>query len=809
LAESDLSVSIPVYGIEDDPGARIVEKTLARIEGIETLKVEFNNQRAIIEATTPDAIQKAVQKIRDIGYTVDSIKHTYPVSGMSCAACASSVESILNSQYGILKANVNFASNTVLIDYIPGIVTLVKLKEVVQSVGFELLDRVSEQTEIETLQNLQQRRYHQLKVRTFWAGAFAIPTMIIAMVYPNIPYAEIIMWILTTPVMFVFGRQFYINAWKRARHGNANMDTLVALSTSIAYLFSIFSLLYPSYWLSHGLEAHVYFEAASVIIAVILIGRFLEERAKSKTAFSIRKLMGLAPDKVTLKYKDGSEKVINIYEVKLEDRIVVKPGEKVPVDGEVLSGISYVDESMISGEPMPVLKDQGSEVYAGTINQKGSFDLIAQKIGEETMLSRIIRLVREAQGSKAPVQKLVDRIAGVFVPTVLIISFLTLILWLILGGENAISMGVLSAVSVLVIACPCALGLATPTAIMVGIGKGAENGILVKDAQSLELTRKVSAVVLDKTGTITEGHPEVIDIFWETEQNEEALESILCGIEKRSEHPIASAIVDYLRKKEIKDADVMNFESITGHGVSAGFNDQTYYVGNEKFLHEHGITVTQDLKERTNDFRTQAYSLIYYADSQQTLAVIAVSDRIKTTSKKAVDMLKNQGLEVYMVTGDNEDTARTISEQAGIENYRSAMLPEDKSSFIKELQKMGETVAMVGDGINDATALAQADVSIAMGKGTDIAMDVSNMTIISSDLLKIPKAFQLSEKTVATVRQNLFWAFIYNIIGIPIAAGLLYPVIGFLLNPMIAGLAMALSSVSVVTNSLRLKTKTI
>jgi Cu2+-exporting ATPase len=581
------------------------------------------------------------------------------------------------------------------------------------------------------------------------------------------------------------------------------MDTLVALSTGIAYIFSVFNMLFMDFWHQRGLHAHVYFEAAAVIIAFILLGKLLEEKAKGNTSSAIKKLMGLQPKTVIVIEADGTERQKAIEDVNAGDIILVKPGEKIAVDGMVVSGNSYVDESMLSGEPVPVLKKENEKVFAGTINQKGSFQFKAVKVGKETMLAQIIKMVQDAQGSKAPVQKLVDKIAGIFVPVVMGIAILTFVLWFILGGDNGVVQGLLAAVTVLVIACPCALGLATPTAIMVGVGKGAENGILIKDAESLELAKKVNAIVLDKTGTITEGRPQVTGIQWLN--NDDATKDILLSIEKQSEHPLAEAVVKHL--DGVSTTTLSNFDSITGKGAKANHNNETYFVGNKKLLAENKITIGEQLQLQADEWGKQSKTVIWFANSKQALSVVAISDKIKETSVAAIKEMQDMGIDLYMLTGDNEATAKAIAQQTGIKHYKAEVLPQHKADFVKELQQQGKVVAMVGDGINDSTALATADVSIAMGKGSDIAMDVAKMTIISSDLTKIPQAIRLSKQTVATIKQNLFWAFIYNLIGIPIAAGILYPVNGFLLNPMIAGAAMALSSVSVVSNSLRLKWK--
>jgi len=623
------------------------------------------------------------------------------------------------------------------------------------------------------------------------------------MFFMNMPFANEIMWFLSTPVLFWLGSDFYINAWKQAKHRSANMDTLVALSTGIAYIFSVFNMLFADFWHQRGLHAHVYFEAAAVIIAFILLGKLLEEKAKGNTSSAIKKLMGLQPKTVIVIQADGTEKQTAIEDVNTGDIILVKPGEKIAVDGMVTSGNSYVDESMLSGEPVPVLKKENEKVFAGTINQKGSFQFEAVKVGKETMLAQIIKMVQDAQGSKAPVQKLVDKIAGIFVPVVIGIAILTFILWFFLGGDNGVVQGLLAAVTVLVIACPCALGLATPTAIMVGVGKGAEKGILIKDAESLELAKKVDAIILDKTGTITEGRPQVTGIQWLN--NDDTAKDILLSIEKQSEHPLAEAVVKHL--DGVTATPLSDFDSITGKGAKANHNNETYLVGNKKLLAENNINIPNQLQQQADEWGKQSKTVIWFSDSKQALSVIAISDKIKETSVAAIKEMQEMGIDLYMLTGDNEATAKAIAEQTGIRHYKAEVLPQHKADFVKELQQQGKTVAMVGDGINDSTALATADVSIAMGKGSDIAMDVAKMTIISSDLTKIPQAIRLSKQTVATIKQNLFWAFIYNLIGIPIAAGILYPINGFLLNPMIAGAAMALSSVSVVSNSLRLKWK--
>lgn len=731
-----------------------------------------------------------------------TIKCEFPVLKMTCAACAVSIESILKAQPGIDKVSVNYASTSVSIEYFPHEIAPEEIRKTVQSIGYDLyIDDLSENHRI-SLEEIHHKEYANLKKKVFSALAFSVPLMILGMFFMHLPYANYAMWILSTPVVVWFGRGFYINAWKQARHKSVNMDTLVALSTGVAYLFSVFNTLFPHVWTQQGLPAHVYFEASAVIIAFILLGKLLEEKAKGNTSSAFRKLMGLQP-KTVIVFHNGHEKVINIDQVKPGDIILVKPGEKIAVDGRVVWGSSYADESLLTGEPVPVQKQEGDKVFAGTVNQKGSFRFEAQKVGQETMLSQIIKTVKEAQSSKAPVQKMVDKIAAIFVPVVILLALASFVAWWLLGGDDGLTRGLLALITVLVIACPCALGLATPTAIMVGMGKGAENSILIKNAESLELAKRVDTVVLDKTGTITEGKPMVTDIHWINDDS--LLKDILFTLEKHSEHPLAEAIVSHLNRHQLLALD--NFESITGNGIKGSYNNTTYFAGNRSLLLDNGIQPNETLMAKANQWSKEAKTVIWLASPGEALAVVAIADKIKKSSPTAIRELQKMGIEVYMLTGDNPSNAKAIAGQCGIEQFRAEATPHQKAEFVKQLQNQGKIVAMVGDGINDSSALAMADVSIAMGKGSDIAMDVARMTIIASDLTKIPVALKLSKQTVNTINENLFWAFIYNLIGIPVAAGILYPFTGFLLNPMIAGAAMALSSVSVVSNSLRLKWK--
>lgn len=725
----------------------------------------------------------------------------FPVSGMSCAACAARVERVLGACKGVQSASVNFADSTAQVQFDPAQCSAEDLQKAVKDAGYDLMiEATVDDVEVE-----EHKRYEELRRRTWWAIGLSIPVAVIGMFFMNMPGAGWIMFLLSTPVVFIFGRQFFVGAWRQMRHRTANMDTLVALSTAIAWLFSVSNLLFPHFWMSRGIHPHLYFEAAAVIIAFILLGRMLEGRARGNTSAAIKKLMGLQPKSVLVVESDGSTTEKPIGDLKIGDVVLVRPGEKIAVDGEVMDGESYVDESMLSGEPIPVEKRAGAKVYAGTLNGSGSLRFRAVKVGEETLLASIIRTVRAAQGSKPPVQKLVDRIAAVFVPVIIAIAILAFMIWITVDGDSGFVHGLLAAVTVLIIACPCALGLATPTAIMVGIGRGAEMGILIKDAESLEVAPRINVVVLDKTGTITEGQPTVERVVW-LEHGADA-ESILRSLEERSDHPLARAIAEHFSSASTRE--VSKFENLTGYGLRGEIDGRTYFVGSRRLIDREGIPVSDSVSEAAQNLEEAAATVVWFADANGPLALMAITDPIKERSREAIEEMKQMGIEVHMLTGDGRKTAESVARRSGIAEYHAEMLPQQKLEYIKTLQQAGKRVAMVGDGINDSGAMAVADLSIAMGTGSDIAIDVAKVTIVSSDLTKIPMAIRLSRATVRTIRQNLFWAFIYNVIGVPIAAGALYPFNGFLLNPMIAGAAMAFSSVSVVTNSLLLKRKRI
>lgn len=728
----------------------------------------------------------------------------YKIAGMTCAACAISVESYLKPQDGILEVSVNYPNQSVTLKYDTDKISIQTIEAKIKEIGYTLILGESQDAQI-VFEELEEKRLASLKAKLIFSTVFSMPIFVMAMFFMGkIPYENWIMMALSLPVLFWSGAEFYTIAWKKLKNFSANMDTLVALSTGIAFTFSVFNTVNPQYFLSKGLTPHVYYESAVIIITLILLGRFFEEKAKSKTSSAIKKLMGLKPKKV-IAIRNGEELVINYDEILKGELIILKPGDKVPVDGKVKKGTSFIDESMISGEPIPLEKTKGSKVFAGTINQKGALRIIATKVGDETLLSQIIKLVGQAQSSKPAIQKIADKVAGIFVPIVMGLAVLTFFLWYFLGPEPSLTYALLTPITVLIIACPCALGLATPTALMVGIGKGAEQGILIKDAQSLETAYKIDTLILDKTGTITEGKPKVTDLIWNKNTESNQLEKVVLAIESESEHPIAEAIVQYFKKSNTEGVTLDSFQSITGLGAEAKFENTLYRIGNENFMLQNNISISSELSTKANNLKLEAKTVVYVGNESTVAGIIAVADKVKETTISAIQKLQQMGISIHMLTGDNEQTAKAVANKVGIKYFQSNVMPADKGAFVKQLQEQGKVVAMAGDGINDSHALAQANVGIAMGSGTDIAMESAGITLMHSDLKQIVKAIQLSKATMNTIKQNLFWAFIYNLIAIPIAAGILYPINGFLLNPMIAGAAMSMSSISVLINSLRLK----
>ncbi|MBI9032933.1 MAG: copper-translocating P-type ATPase [Bacteroidales bacterium] len=721
-------------------------------------------------------------------------KETYRVNGMSCAVCAGSVETILSSQQGVAISRVNFAASTVWVEFDESETSFEMLAIAMKSAGYEIIANV-DQSELEKSE--KQNELHKAGFRALFSLILSIPVFVIAMFLPQIGHANTIMMILGIPVVVWFGRGFYVRAWQKAKHRTANMDTLIALGTGSALLFSIFNTLFPFVLLNQGIEPHVYYEAAAIIVSFILLGKYFEEKAKVKTSDSIKKLMELGVKTARI-IQAGKEIEIPVDQLLKGDVVIIKPGEKVPVDGIVIDGNSYVDESMITGEAVAVAKKQGDMLIGATVNKNGSFLMRAERVGSETMLAQIIKLVQQAQGSKAPAQKLADKIATIFVPIVISIAIISAFVWYVFGPSPQLTYSFVTLVSVLIIACPCALGLATPTAIMVGLGKAAEKGILIKDAQSLEIFHNINAIILDKTGTLTKGQPTVVKGWYsDLYKDRDFLYQLMFSAENKSGHPLAEAIVNFL-PAEIKPLELDHFESITGKGLQFRFQNHDYYMGSADMMKDLNISIPSDLH------RLQATE-VFVSDGTTLIAAFYIEDEIKENAKEVIFELSKSGVEVHMLTGDNETTASAVAGKLGIIKYKSQVLPEDKLNYIKVLQENGKLVAMVGDGINDSPALAQADIGVAMGTGTDIAIESAQITLLKGDIHKLNTAYKLSHETVKTIRQNLFWAFIYNIIGIPVAAGVLFPFTGFLLNPMIAGVAMSFSSVSVVMNSLRLR----
>lgn len=716
-------------------------------------------------------------------------KATLPVLEMSCVVCAGNVERTVSGLDGVVSASVNFAANNITVDYDPKKISLQDMKAAVQAAGYDLVIDTADSAR----QEAERSAYIALRNKLVVAWVLAVPVMALSM-WGKAIWTEWAAAVMATVLLAYSGMEFYTKAWKMAKAKSANMDTLVAMSTAVAWLFSMFLLIFPDFSESHGMGHYVYFDSATMIVAFVLTGRLLEERAKNSTTSAIRSLMDLQPPMAWLVGDDGTEKEVPTSQIQPGNTIRIRPGGRVPVDGIVVDGNSFVDESMLTGESVQVEKVQGCNVFAGTINGNGTMAVEATKNSDNTVLAQIVAMVREAQGSKAPVQRIADVISKYFTFVVISLAIITLVTWIAIGGNACLSYAIVCAVSVLVIACPCALGLATPTAITVGIGKAAENHILIKDASALEKACKVSAVVLDKTGTVTEGKPAVTGLEISPDTTAGQL-GVLLSAEKQSEHPLAADIVSYLEKEGIAPAVLDSFKSVAGKGLEMKANGCSYWAGNSRMAKENGAVP----ESKTNG------TTVYFGTDSNLLATVTLIDRTKPTAHDAISRMKDMGLKVVMLTGDNETSADIAAKEAGIEEYVASVLPDDKDKYVQKLQADGHKVAMVGDGINDSQALARADVSIAMGSGTDIAMETAMMTFTTSDLRLIPESLRLSKRTMRIVKQNLFWAFIYNVIGIPVAAGALFPAFGITLDPMWASAAMALSSVTVVTNSLRLK----
>ncbi|XOD69233.1 MAG: heavy metal translocating P-type ATPase [Flavobacteriales bacterium AspAUS03] len=724
------------------------------------------------------------------------------VTGMSCAACAISVEKALNVLEGV-QVQVNFADQTARIRFRENVVQPEHLRAAVQRAGYDLIwstaDEPLEETDI-----FQQKEYKRLKKQTLWSMAFTLPVIVLAMFFSVNVFTRGLMMLLSFLVLFFWGKNFFIKAWAGFCRLRFGMDALVALSTCMAFSYSLFNTLFPEFLARYQILPHVYFETTAVIITFILLGKTLESWARSKTSHAIRKLIGLQAKEVTI-LEQGREVSKPIESIQSGELIRVKSGEKIPVDGKVVSGSFYLDESMITGEPISVLRTVGDRIFAGTINQGGSFEMESEKVGAHTLLAGIIRAVRQAQSSKAPVQNFADRIAGIFVPIVISIAISTFFIWGFSPLENAWLMGFSAMFTVLIIACPCALGLAVPTALIAAIGRAAEDGILIKDAESLERVHRIDALILDKTGTLTQGKPKVKEIFWPDDVDPAGYAAILIALEKRSSHPLAQAVLAHFDRYPSLDQAPFFFKENPGKGVQGLLGGKKYRAGSLSWLDEAGVVFGESFSEKIDRWKRQGYTLVGFAQDRCLLAILSIVDPIKANASEVVAQLNNLGIETHMLTGDHPQAALAVAEQVGIRLYRASQLPADKMVFIEKLQGQGKLVAMVGDGINDAQALAQADLSFAIGQGSDVAIDAAGITLLSADLRKIPKALHLSAQMIRTIRQNLFWAFIYNVVGIPVAAGILYPFNGYLLNPMLAAAAMAMSSVSVVLNSLRLR----
>jgi len=731
-----------------------------------------------------------------------------PITGMNCAGCAANIEKALRNLGGVENATVNFATARATVLFSPQILKPEDIEKAIVSAGYGVLKAEREEDAEDAERAAREREFKTLK-RQFWTGlAFSVVVFVGSLPHffpwvPSLLGNHFLLWALATPVQFWIGRRFYKGAWAAGKHGRADMNTLVAVGTSAAYFYSAAAALFPSFFKAGGIRPEVYFDTSAVIITLILFGRMLEARAKGRTSEAIKKLIRLQP-KTALVIRAGAEIDIPVKDVVVGDIVVVRPGERIPVDGVVTKGRSAVDESMITGESLPVEKKGGDEVIGATMNKMGSFEFRATKVGKNTALAQIIRLVQEAQGSKAPIQRLADVIAGYFVPVVISIAVLTFIAWIIFGPKPVLTFALLNFVAVMIIACPCALGLATPTAVMVGTGKGAENGILIKGGESLETAGKITTIVFDKTGTLTKGEPEVTDIQAVPPFSEADVLRLAASAEKTSEHPLGEAIMKKAQGKDLALPAAENFRALEGLGIEADIEGQNVVIGNDKLMAERGVDIGA-LAEKSKTLSEEGKTPVFMAVNGRPAGLIAVADTLKEDSVEAVNKIRRLGLEVIMLTGDNRRTAEAIALQAGIDSVVPELLPADKVREIKKLQEAGKKVAMVGDGINDAPALAQADIGIAIGSGTDVAIEAADITLIKNDLFGVSKAIELSRRTMRTIKQNLFWAFIYNVIGIPVAAGVLYPFFRVLLNPMIASAAMAASSVSVVSNSLRLR----
>jgi Cu+-exporting ATPase len=800
-------VNLPVTGMTCANCSLTIERNLKRLDGVESATVNLATEKASV-IYDPSIVKEGdfLALIRDIGYDVATAKAELPITGMTCANCASTVERTLKRLDGVVTANVNLANERASVEYLPGVVSLAAIQQAIRDVGYDVVVP-GEGESAEDVERAAREAEIRDQTRKFWVGvAFALPLFLLSMgrdfgLLGEWAHASWVNWLflaLASPVQFYVGWDYYVGGFKSLRAGSANMDVLVAMGSSAAYFYSVAVLLFPS------IGAHVYFETSALIITLIKLGKMLESRAKGRTSEAIKKLMGLRP-KTARVLRDGVEMDVPVESVMLGDVVMVHPGERLPVDGIVIEGHSAVDESMLTGESLPVDKKLGSEVVGGTINKQGLLKFEATRVGAQTALAQIIRLVEEAQGSKAPIQRLADRVSAVFVPAVIATATVTFLAWLLIGRVG-FTQSLIYMVAVLVIACPCAMGLATPTAIMVGTGKGAERGILFKNSEALERAHELATVMLDKTGTITLGEPSVTDVVSGSPglRDRDSVLRLAASAERGSEHPLGQAIVQAAQEAGLVLGEPEGFEAVAGQGIAATVVGQHVLVGSRRLLDSHGV-VLNGLDASLARFEDEAKTAMLVAVDGEAVGVLAVADTVKEGSVEAIREMQALGLEVVMITGDNQRTAESIGQQVGVSRVLAEVLPADKAIQVKALQAEGKTVAMVGDGVNDAPALAQADVGIAIGTGTDVAMAAADVTLMSGDLRGVPRSIALSRATMRTIKQNLFWAFFYNVILIPLAAGAFYPWFGLRLHPVLAAAAMAFSSIFVVSNSLRLR----